>query len=382
MHPDQIRQLRLQESSNTHPNLAILFIFIALAAVIVLLICLLSVILLLRYTRHGRILLKNTNPGELDDEALENEHIDEEGFSLLDDMGKERYLQAREFELNSMKSNVNTDAKLLDFLQVQEKGVLAWHFIPNQEYNCYVKNKTELSFLGNEECCMQTNLPLQRINEVYYFEVKLLDVPIDTLVSIGLATKPYPPFRLPGWNFWSTAYVSDGTRRSNSPFTGKPYSSFYQQGDVIGVGYKPKCNRIFFTRNGRRCAELPCTYRNLYPTVGAIGPCTLHVNLGQAGYVFIEANIKKWRLAPAVGSLAPPPSYSTSQPAISWDAASESSAGTTTQGDTNRPDKSKNRSPPINFDGTSYDAAGNVFSPSSSNNQAYQMHSMPATDEV
>ena len=35
----------------------------------------------------------------------------------------------------------------------------------------------------------------------------------------------------------------------------------------------------------------------------------MHVNLVQAGFVFIKANVKKWGLAPSVGTLAPPPAY-------------------------------------------------------------------------
>lgn len=48
---------------------------------------------------------------------------------------------------------------------------------------------------------------------------------------------------------------------------------------------------------------------NLFPTIGANGPCQVHVNLGQSGFVFVEANVKKWGLAPSQGTLAPPPAY-------------------------------------------------------------------------
>jgi hypothetical protein len=45
---------------------------------------------------------------------------------------------------------------------------------------------------------VQCNLPLPKINEVYYWEAKLYEKPESTVVAIGLATKPYPSFRLPG----------------------------------------------------------------------------------------------------------------------------------------------------------------------------------------
>ena len=50
--------------------------------------------------------------------------------------------------------------------------------------------------------------------------------------------------------------------------------------------------------------------------MGANGPCTVHVNFGQSGFVFIEANVKKWGLAPMTGSLAPPPPYGSEQGSI------------------------------------------------------------------
>lgn len=56
--------------------------------------------------------------------------------------------------------------------------------------------------------------------------------------------------------------------------------------------------------------------QNFFPSVGANGPCTVHVNFGQAGFVFIEANVKKWGLAPITGSLAPPPPYGSEQGSI------------------------------------------------------------------
>jgi hypothetical protein len=57
----------------------------------------------------------------------------------------------------------------------------------------------------------------------------------------------------------------------------------------------------------------------LFPTIGADGPCSVHVNLGQAGFVFIEANVKKWGLAPSVGTLAPPPAYGSERGSILLD---------------------------------------------------------------
>lgn len=116
---------------------------------------------------------------------------------------------------------------------------------------------------------------------------------------------------IPGFHKYSVAYLSNGTRRNNQPFTGTPYGPYIVQGDVIGVGYRPRTGTIFFTRNGKKMEDAVhgLKAQNFFPSIGANGPCIVHVNFGQAGFVFIEANVKKWGLAPMTGSLAPPPPY-------------------------------------------------------------------------
>lgn len=110
----------------------------------------------------------------------------------------------------------------------------------------------------------------------------------------------------------SVSYTSPGHRRFNQPFT--PTSNYappYVRGDVVGCGYRPRTGTVFFTRNGKKLDDVTHSLKtqNLFPTVGATGPCSVHVNFGQMGFVLIEANVKKWGLAPITGSLAPPPPY-------------------------------------------------------------------------
>lgn len=82
---------------------------------------------------------------------------------------------------------------------------------------------------------------------------------------------------------------------------------------------------VFFTRNGKKLDDVAhgLKTQNFFPTVGANGPCTVHVNFGQMGFVFIEANVKKWGLAPMTGSLAPPPPYGSEQGSILLEAGRE-----------------------------------------------------------
>ncbi len=94
--------------------------------------------------------------------------------------------------------SVQTDISLSQYLAIQEKGVSAWEFEPELEIaNCFVEARTEVEFF-DAECTVLSNLPVPKQNDVYYWEAKIYDKPENTLMSIGMATKPYPLFRLPG----------------------------------------------------------------------------------------------------------------------------------------------------------------------------------------
>ncbi|KAL8833356.1 MAG: hypothetical protein Q9170_004309 [Blastenia crenularia] len=271
-----------------------------------------------RHTSRGRILLDRLGrPGEYDDErAFAREEA--EALEEMDDIQKVEYLRAKAFVQANPPETMQTDISLSQFLAIQEKGVSAWEFEPELEIaNCFVEGRTEIEFFDSE-CSVQSNLPIPKQNEVYYWEAKIYDKPEASLISIGVTTKPYPLFRLPGWHRSSIAYTSLGHRRFNQPFTPSSYGPEFVQGDVVGVGYRPRTGTVFFTRNGKKLDDVAhgLKTQNFFPTVGANGPCTVHVNFGQSGFVFIEANVKKWGLAPMTGSLAPPPPYGSEQGSI------------------------------------------------------------------
>lgn len=277
-----------------------------------------AIVYYFRYTAHGRIFLDRiTRPGEYDDEQ---QFAKEEAEALedMDDIQRNEYLRAKAFVQANPPESVQTDISLSQFLAIQEKGVSAWEFEPELEIaNCFVEGRTEIEFFDSV-CSVQSNLPIPKQNEVYYWEAKIYDKPENTNIAIGLTTKPYPLFRLPGYHKWSIAYTSHGSRRHNQPFVPTTYGPTYVQGDVIGVGYRPRTGTIFFTRNGKKLDDVAhgLKTQNFFPTVGANGPCQVHVNFGQMGFVFIEANVKKWGLAPMTGSLAPPPPYGSEQGSI------------------------------------------------------------------
>ncbi|KAI9814254.1 MAG: Rsp5p-dependent ubiquitination, sorting of cargo proteins at the multivesicular body [Pycnora praestabilis] len=284
-----------------------------------------GIIYFFRYTNRGRIILDLIGrPGEYDDElALAREEA--EALEDMDDIQKAEYQRAKAFVQANPPESVQTDISLSQYLAIQEKGVSAWEFEPELEIaNCFVEARTEIEFFDSE-CSVQSNLPVPKQNEVYYWEAKIYDKPELSLISIGMSTKPYPLFRMPGWHKYSVAYTSSGHRRYNQAFTPTAYGPTYVQGDVVGVGYRPRTGTIFFTRNGKKLDDVAHGLKtpNFFPTVGANGPCTVHVNFGQSGFVFIEANVKKWGLAPMTGSLAPPPPYGSEQGSILLEAGRE-----------------------------------------------------------
>ncbi|EER26735.1 SPRY domain containing protein [Coccidioides posadasii C735 delta SOWgp] len=287
----------------------------------------LSLVFFLRYTQRGRIILDRLGrPGEYDDEqAFAREEA--EALESMDELQQAEYMRAKAFIQANPPESAQTDISLSQFLAIQEKGVSAWEFEPELEIaNCFVEARTEIEFFDSE-CSVQSNLPVPKQNEVYYWEAKIYDKPETSLISIGMTTKPYPLFRLPGFHKTSISYQSTGHRRHNQPFTPTLYGPEFVQGDVVGVGYRPRSGTIFFTRNGKKLEDVAhgLKSQNFFPTVGANGPCTVHVNFGQLGFVFIEANVKKWGLAPMTGSLAPPPPYGSEQGSILLETGRENS---------------------------------------------------------
>jgi hypothetical protein len=315
----------------------------ALAFVIVsLLVCgllLLGLVGLLVYALYRGIALKrsvkleNTIPGSLDDEFEIEERLSE-----LSPNEQNLFRSGQDYI--KQYPPINDELSLSNHLVIQEKGVEAWEFIPDPNLPSdaiVVQQRTELHFTSFDyQCSIQANLPIPKINDVYYFETKIfsLDSPEDTIISMGLSTKPYPYFRLPGRHLYSVAYDSNGSRRVNNSFklTDTEASLFprLQKGDIVGVGYRVRSGTIFFTRNGKKVSEKAVgghikgmRMNNIFPTIGSNNPCVVHVNFGQYGYVFIEANIKKWGYASKDGNRPPLPDYNLSNQDILLESSNE-----------------------------------------------------------
>ncbi|KAJ3347552.1 hypothetical protein HDU83_002015 [Entophlyctis luteolus] len=95
--------------------------------------------------------------------------------------------------------------------------------------------------------------------ELAYFEVHILacglplvdDPPAIGFVSVGLARRPYSPFRHVGWEVGSLAYHSDdGNLFDGAGKGGFTWSDPYEAGEVIGCGMTPRGD-VYFTKNGK-----------------------------------------------------------------------------------------------------------------------------------
>ena len=75
------------------------------------------------------------------------------------------------FQERHPPDSIPTDITPPQFVTIQEKGVSAFEFEWEPDANCFVAGRTEIQF-NYGESCVQTNLPLPRNQEVYYWEVK------------------------------------------------------------------------------------------------------------------------------------------------------------------------------------------------------------------
>ncbi|KAH3663911.1 hypothetical protein WICMUC_005901 [Wickerhamomyces mucosus] len=258
-------------------------------------------------------------PGEFDDE----EHLlDEEFINLpkLNDNERINYIKAKNFN-DQFKPQIKPLGSSLTDLEIQfikDRGIQSYQFNQPSNDKILIQDKLDVEFKKNsqnlEPMSIILNYPLpiknNSTNDTVYFEVKFFTKPIDTLVSIGLTSIPYPLFRLPGYNKYSIAYESNGSIRINQPFETPQIWNKVIEGDIIGVGFKFKTGTIFFTHNGKKLTDVIHNVKfDLYPIIGSIGNCKVSFNLGQLGFVFIEANVKKWGFGSIYGQIGIPPAY-------------------------------------------------------------------------
>ncbi|KAL0140440.1 concanavalin A-like lectin/glucanase domain-containing protein [Mucor lusitanicus] len=93
----------------------------------------------------------------------------------------------------------------------------------------------------------------------HYFEITVQQAGPDVVMAIGLCTRPYPIFRMPGWNKFSVGYHSDdGHKFCDDATGGQPFGPSWTVGDTVGS----------FSGLVRH---------HYFPSIGADGPAQLQV---------------------------------------------------------------------------------------------------------
>ncbi|KAJ3935577.1 MAG: hypothetical protein NXY57DRAFT_460114, partial [Lentinula lateritia] len=178
-----------------------------------------------------------------------------------------------------------------------------------------------------QDYCLLSNLPIvaglydTSGREGVYYEVIIHEMnPPRTFLAIGTSCRPYPTFRLPGWNRQSTGWHlddlrkffedSDGGRdftddggKLSLPWNPKNRSEQYiPLGSTIGCGYIFQTGSIFFTFNGLRLpnafdgAHLPRRERDVFAAIGVSGKTRFDVNFGGEPFRWMPGNTWQWRV--------------------------------------------------------------------------------------
>lgn len=262
-----------------------------------------------------------------DEEALT--HLAETyDFTGLSPEEQSSYLKGEEFTKTNPPHFQNTRGKSFtpdDDKTIKDCGTTAFFFEPETDVlssRYLVADRTELSFHNNDApystATAVMNYALPTKNRLYsdtiYFETKVYEYDNsgnpNAHFSIGLVTKPYPSsFRLPGYNKFSIGYESTGNLKINKPFPTplqqhqgeqSEYNALVlpplQESDVVGFGYVATTGTIFITRNGKKILDvMRGCFVDMYPAVGCfLTNAKFQVNIGQLGFVWIEANVRKY----------------------------------------------------------------------------------------
>ncbi|TBU29989.1 hypothetical protein BD311DRAFT_248753 [Dichomitus squalens] len=171
------------------------------------------------------------------------------------------------------------------------------------------------------DSCIFSTLPIlaglydTRGKEGVYYEVKMIRVPPQPgSIAVGVACRPYPGWRMPGWNRLSAGFHTDDCSKFfEDPDGGRQYAGEFaiNAGDVIGMGYRFAAGEIFWTHNGRSLGTaftgvfMPREQYDVYAAIGITGPgeAELEVNFG-AGWDFEWKEGNNWKVQGHVGMLS------------------------------------------------------------------------------
>lgn len=180
--------------------------------------------------------------------------------------------------------------------------------------------EVEFTTMAESSACMNMAMPIQnRQNDTVYFEVKIHSFDRGTELAIGLTTMPHANWAMPGLLPYSMAITHLGQLVTNGRKDRVQILPRLARGDVVGIGKKFNSGTLFVSHNGRSVMEIARGVKfDMFVCVGSRGKASMSVNVGQSGFVLVEANIKHWGFCEAAneGSLGAPPAYGSAQHAV------------------------------------------------------------------
>ena len=131
--------------------------------------------------------------------------------------------------------------------------------------------------------------------------------------SSGTSCRPYPAWRLPGWNRLSAGFHLDDFRKFfEDGDGGRDYTDAIgriNDGDTIGCGCEFATGVLFYTYNGMRLPNaftgiyMPRQKYDVFAAIGVEGVCDFQVNFGGDHFRWKEGNEWAWRVEGHVGKL-------------------------------------------------------------------------------
>ncbi|KAI0035177.1 hypothetical protein K488DRAFT_76756 [Vararia minispora EC-137] len=217
--------------------------------------------------------------------------------------------------------------------RIHERGCGAWGLVKpaHHHFSGLVNGDNKSGLAGSwrvvtdktcKDSCITSDLPVvgalyeHRGKRGIYFEVRINKM--EGTIAVGTACKPYPEFRLPGWNRQSAGFHLDDMRKFFEDADGgrdyAPHLSVHP-GCTVGCGYDFSTGVIFFTFNGERLPDafrglyLPRSACDVYAAIGVEGVNDLEVNFGTATFIWKEGNEWAWRVEGHVGQTIAGTSY-------------------------------------------------------------------------
>lgn len=279
---------------------------------------------------HRPLLNRIFNNGDIDRNFLNDEEslvrlAEEYDYGTLSPEEQRAFLEGEEFLSDYPPQSFHVRGGAFtreEELLIKDFGINAFEFEQEKEIlaaRYVVEDRTDINFHNNESSFSTAtavlNYPLptkNRTPDAIYFEIKVYEITASPIAhfALGLVTKPYPAsFRLPGYNNFSLAYESTGNLKINKPFPTplqqhRGEQSLFnaqvlpplQQSDIVGFGYVVSSGTVFITRNGKKLMDvMKGCYLDMYPAVGCFScNARFQANFGQLGFVWIEANVRKY----------------------------------------------------------------------------------------